>query len=218
MFDFDLSMKISQHLFNIQFERYLHETVHKQAFATSPEPRNTGDFNDDSANTSQENPLTPPKTHLSFDANQPDSKSEGPFEAGEPVAELERKNEEQKSMKSEMEYSNMLLVRVADRLDDMKRFMIASQHSLALALNNGTNTQVHKLIPSDGSLPNKYHWHYDAYWRFMKDLAQAPDWFLLDYLRLHGIGDEFIDGIGASPIPEDKKAQAVALIREHMGE
>ncbi|KAG8714063.1 hypothetical protein FRC08_012424 [Ceratobasidium sp. 394] len=184
MFDADLDMKLSQHLFDIQFERYLRQVAdgNPSASVTSLEGQNANESDPDDAD-----PLDIKKGALERDQEEADRdvsitepaatsssqaatemRSRGSVSRSSTVVQnttepLEPTQSEPKQspadlLKDGQEDANKLLVEIRDGLEDVKQVLIGTQQNMARGLNRRNYTSdwrcAHTMLNANGEEPH----------------------------------------------------------------
>ncbi|QRV97146.1 hypothetical protein RhiJN_25165 [Ceratobasidium sp. AG-Ba] len=123
-----------------------------------------------------------------------------------------------------MDETNKLLTQIGDKLDDMKRFMVATQHSMALGWNatrysaNYADAN-HGLVGVQGRILAPWTRWDDITFRnrLLGNQKGVDESLLVRYLLLYGIGNELITDGAYPSLIADKKDEAIAAVRQHLG-
>ncbi|QRV82957.1 hypothetical protein RhiJN_10973 [Ceratobasidium sp. AG-Ba] len=121
------------------------------------------------------------------------------------------------------ERTNRLLVQICDKLDDMKRFMVATQHSMAMGLNATRYSDIyayhHGLVGVQGRILSPWSYYQEAQFRstLTGNQERVDDSHLVQFLLRYGIENGLVtDGTNPSLIT-DQKDQAIAAARQYLG-
>ncbi|KAG9079099.1 hypothetical protein FRC06_007952 [Ceratobasidium sp. 370] len=234
MFDPDLSMRLSQHLFDIQFERYLRHAVSNNRLDQATDSpvdlphRSDPSEDDDKPHDPQGNSDV---TERKFDQDALSTT----IPAAEPLGELvatpklvtqgiterpESSQHEPESgsggcMKSGPEDTNKLLVRIEGVLENMSRILISTQHSMARGFNGTRYTagyvqcHSHTFINAQGEDPE--HSGLPGPRSLIGELqnwGSEHDTTLARYLEFYGLGSEYVESGSEPKIKEGKRNEA----------
>ncbi|KAG8741030.1 hypothetical protein FRC10_003453, partial [Ceratobasidium sp. 414] len=182
MFDADLSMKLSQHLFDIQFERYLRQVADADCsapVATSRAEEVNPNHSDAASsygitgstsegNNKRESHFSNAETAASRSTDEsteelPDRSTPQPKTAAQlAVEQIEHERSEPQPNPSELvkiglDDTNQLLVKIGSTLEDVNRVLIVTQQSMAKGFNatcSGPNYYRHVLLNAKGEYPH----------------------------------------------------------------
>ncbi|CAE6439328.1 unnamed protein product [Rhizoctonia solani] len=198
LFDADLSMQLSQHMFNIQFARYMHDSSQGN-FITETD---SGEPSPEVLQSSQEAPgehQTSPKVHRNP-------------ELGE---------------SGNLCRTNKLMTEIRDTLKNMNRVSIASQNSLARGLNSsswhecGYDLGAHTLVNENGELPEAHNLpsfqQERSYTRSFLPARALTEDALAQYLRFYNMGDEVLEEGQLSKIKPGMIEDAKNLLAQYVG-
>ncbi|QRV82958.1 laminin domain protein [Ceratobasidium sp. AG-Ba] len=236
VFDADLSMNLSQHLFDLQFERYLRQVLGidpapAQVLPSEhPVPAHSSDVapnipleisDDDESLTLPVTSDTPilhsatsasNETHLDLDTNT--ERATNQTEDSLNSIQLDRE------LITNHEDTNHVLLDIKMLLGDIKQFMVRSYNLTAKALNGTYHTAkvniCHSLINEKGEDPElaglpsvaTLSWPLER-----REASQVDSTVLARYLHLYGLADGFFEGGDPSTFREDKKYAAMEKLR-----
>ncbi|QRV97147.1 laminin domain protein [Ceratobasidium sp. AG-Ba] len=236
VFDADLSMNLSQHLFDLQFERYLRQVLGRDpapAQVSPPEhpvpahssdvaPNNPLGVSDDDGSltlpVTSDSPIlhsaasTSDETHLNLGTN-----TERATNQTEDSLNSRRLDREPAT---NHEDTNHVLLDIKMLLGDIKQFMVRSYNLTAKALNGtcyaGDVNICHSLINEKGEDPElaglpslatlSRHLH-------RMSSHGVDNTVLARYLHLYGLADGFFEEGDPSTLGEDKKRAAMEKLR-----
>ncbi|KAG8732507.1 hypothetical protein FRC11_013126 [Ceratobasidium sp. 423] len=219
IFDPDVHIQLSQHLFDIQFgmtsshcvlpvspalpipaARHVQRSVVKRFSSALPAPQHPTVPDDEDANNDRE------ARHPSQEAAGP-TKTQHPMleEPGPPNQPTSHQNPNESN---EISSVKELMVEMRDTLKNMNRVMIGSQNSLARGFNSSLRHStgdgisydlgVHSLINDHGELPETYNLptfkHIGGYQnKISLSLSDSTENELARYLRFYNIGQDLIE-------------------------
>ncbi|KAG8706781.1 hypothetical protein FRC08_000862 [Ceratobasidium sp. 394] len=233
MFDPDLNMRLSQHLFDIQFERYLRNTGGNNRLAQATHPQAEQPHLKDSGEDhcqSHELQGSPGAIEPELDHSATQVTTKEPLQdltsTPEPVAQgtvgspasprPEPESDSGEPVKPELEDTNKLLVKIEGVLEIISRILISTQHSMARARSmsqhhSHTFINAHGDDPERGGLPGPR-----SLMRNLEKWGSEMDATLAQYLEFYGIGSECIEGGSEPMIKEGKRAEAKARLRGYL--
>ncbi|KAJ1305758.1 hypothetical protein OPQ81_010488 [Rhizoctonia solani] len=194
LFDEDLSMKLSQHMFNIQFARYMHDSAQGGFVPNQELLRRT-------APVPQSEPNNPP---IPVSEHSPEAPSE-----------LTQLGEVMEEIKGTLNESKDILV-------NMNRVLISTQRnqSTIAYYQNPTNSTMHVnpvnqqgKLASECGLPQLRYYctHGNSYSLWMKPHEIAG------YLGFYNIGDGLLQSGNEPKLKDGKEDEAKQLLLKHIG-
>ncbi|KAG8705233.1 hypothetical protein FRC08_001764 [Ceratobasidium sp. 394] len=243
MFDANLSMKLSQHLFNIQFERYLRQVADgdRSAPVATTRVKEVDSNHSDRGNSDvgDTGSIDEPPGHFVM---QPSTAARPILEQTQHVLSETQSNPTE-MLETGLEDTKQLLVRMTSTLENVNRVLIAAQQNMARGLNTTRYYEYsglqhnHVLVNEKGEDPRvrdplhlvKFgclHAHAGQHQRLPSILTvqynlvnrqQVQDTDIARYLRFYGIGAEFIEGGDVPTIKEGKIDEAKAELRSYLG-
>ncbi|KAB5590479.1 hypothetical protein CTheo_6061 [Ceratobasidium theobromae] len=223
IFDPDVSMKLSQHLFNIQFARYMDHSTQ-------------GLFNSNSGQPPADAPPAPPTAPSSVRDDTESVISEVPSFAGSQVTRSSRSVVSVQTPKASVrslpndgaamtgiritqDETNRLLNGTIDELKAINRTLIMTQNSMIRSTNSHFP---YSLLNQHGELPSMYGLpvviqntrvgYYHCY--YPSDLT---DDHLAGYLTFYDLGNDMVDMSSGSPkLKPEKRKEAVILLQDHL--
>lgn len=234
LFDTDLSMHLSQHLFDLQMARHFQRSIGGQPRAQPPPPNHssTGTGTCTNTGTQGSNIIDNSNTSPGGSPSQREPPESGGAErdrtqgvntdlADKPTAaDEERRTTESKE-------STKALVEIREILKDVIKVLVASQNSLAKGFNSsrrapgdGYSFGAHSLINSKGETPEMQglpttrscSWYYEST-GFVEKLSAT---LLARYLQFYGIGSEMIEAGIVPSIKPGKEEDAKKLLMKHL--
>ncbi|KAG8702542.1 hypothetical protein FRC08_003416 [Ceratobasidium sp. 394] len=223
MFDADLSMKLSQHLFDIQFERYLRQVADGDRSApvatTRAEEVDSNHSDRGNSDVGDIGSIDEPPGHFAMQ----------PSRAARPIVEQtehllsETQPNPTEMLKIGLEDTKQLLVGMNSTLENVNRVLIAAQQNMARGLNTTRYYEYsgvqhnHVLVNEKGEdrhlrLPSILNVQYS-----LVNGQQVQDTDIARYLRFYGVGAEFVEGGDVPTIKEGKIDAAKAELRSYLG-
>ncbi|KAG8702543.1 hypothetical protein FRC08_003417 [Ceratobasidium sp. 394] len=222
MFDADLSMKLSQHLFDIQFERYLHQVADEDRSAPVATSRveemnsNHSDRGNSDAGSDVSVDVPPPVIQSSTATRLTVEQTECVLSEPQPnPTEL---------LKIGLEDTKQLLVGIGSTLENVNRVLIRTQQGMAKGFNAMSGCHhnralcSHVLLNAKGEdprhlgVPSISGIQYSLYYGY-----GVQDSDIVRYLRFYGIGAKFIEEGDEPRIREGKIDAAKAELRSYLG-
>ncbi|KDN47223.1 hypothetical protein RSAG8_03702, partial [Rhizoctonia solani AG-8 WAC10335] len=205
LFDADLSMKLSQHLFNIQFARYMHNSAQGEfasggegeepVSAPHPTQEEQGPTNEqppDIEHGEQSNPRVPPVDRVL-----------------EAPPELVQLGEDMQAMKDTMEKSG-------DTLENINRMLMAIKRDqcMVYVLHNSQHWQKDPLnrqgvLASECGLPRLIYMYNPDGYSWSVSLAEEH---IAGYLKFFDVGTDLIQGDEEPKLIAGKKGEAEKLL------
>ncbi|KAG9091568.1 hypothetical protein FS749_016440 [Ceratobasidium sp. UAMH 11750] len=224
MFDANLSMKLSQHLFNIQFERYLRQVADgdRSAPVATTRVKEVDSNHSDRGNSDvgDTGSIDEPPGHFVM---QPSTAARPILEQTQHVLSETQSNPTE-MLETGLEDTKQLLVRMTSTLENVNRVLIAAQQNMARGLNTTRYHEYsglqhnHVLVNEKGEDPR--HQRLPSILTVQYNLVnrqQVQDTDIARYLRFYGIGAEFIEGGDVPTIKEGKIDEAKAELRSYLG-
>ncbi|CAE7207567.1 unnamed protein product [Rhizoctonia solani] len=207
IFDPDLHVQLSQHLFDIQLARHVQRSIAKRS---PPHNETVSYVNPDviSANSSSRN-------------TSPDSTPDQGIESTEaPHLPSERSSSSNKTTiqqhpneRNETHRTTELMIDIRDRLDNVSRILVGTQNSLARGFNSSSyhrhyssksicyDLGAHSLINDHGEVPETHNLptftysveQYDGSPSTQFTTNNLPENELARYLRFYSIGEEMVE-------------------------
>ncbi|KAG8720499.1 hypothetical protein FRC09_009453 [Ceratobasidium sp. 395] len=249
MFDANLSMKLSQHLFDIQFERYLRQVVHCSSGTETPsrpeytsahdsETDDTGEVrgaNDDAPipERNEHDMLnTEPTTSGKLDEPGKEDPCSQTVLLGtssvlpdqfNPISPDNVLDPSAETSTSGLGDTDRLLVEIGNGIQDLKRVLIATQQSMARALNyryiNSTRVLYHTLLNEKGEDPRLFGLTGLGVLSYrLKHSSSEPSTIvdMAQYLRFYGIGTDLIEEGIEPKLKEGKSEAARAELKRYL--
>ncbi|CUA69483.1 hypothetical protein RSOLAG22IIIB_08490 [Rhizoctonia solani] len=232
IFDPDLHVQLSQHLFDIQLARHVQRSIIQRAMADISVSQNQTVRQRDSGGT---DPSNIPETHTSPTATP--GQVTGPTETQRPIPEQSNSLNEPTSYQNPNQRdvarrSTELMMEIRNRLDDVSRILVGTQNSLARGFNSSFlhgysagdgishDLGVHSLINDRGELPEAYNLptfkslgNYQGV-SFVIDNLTGND--LARYLRFYNIGEDMIEEGEELKIKSDMTDDARAALSRRL--
>ncbi|CAE6473235.1 unnamed protein product [Rhizoctonia solani] len=198
LFDEDLSMTLSQHMFNLQFARYMHDST-QGGFISDREPK--------------------PHSESVPQATQPPEGDLNNIRSLTPVpeapSELAQLGEVVKGIKGTLDESKNVL-------ENMNRVLISTQRTQPTTgyFKDHTNSTMHLnpvnqqgVLASEHGLPQlRYYCTYGksySIWMHSQEIA--------GYLKFFGIGANLVQSGEVARLKDGKEAEAEELLQKHVG-
>ncbi|KAG8695144.1 hypothetical protein FRC08_008009 [Ceratobasidium sp. 394] len=241
MFDADLSMNLSQHLFNIQFERYLRQVAdgNPSAPATIPQAGDVNMNNSDTADPPGVHNGIPESNREHGDRDALTIETAGLESTQESPAVCPRDHASKLSVatrntiellepirtESNQDFAPLLKIGLDDTnklLADLKQVLIGTQQSMARGLNRTSRSTdtwqcTHTLLNRNGEEPHNLvpSLRTLQYNLIYGNQVQSSD--VARLLRFYGLGREFIEEGDNPAIKEGKIDAARAELRSFFG-
>ncbi|QRV97148.1 hypothetical protein RhiJN_25167 [Ceratobasidium sp. AG-Ba] len=213
IFDPDLSMQLSQHLFDIQFGRYIWKTANREydrqsaessAYTNSTrEPQKVKSPNEvvlgDLQNQGPHDIPSPPPPSINSSPEISGLESEIASLQSE-LSTLKASMEEDRHSHTRENETNQLLGRLCEGVDEVKRAVVGAQHCMARGINagyghyaSGAMQYSHSLINNKGETPESVGLPSTTSAKIhLSGWGEDKDYTLARYLRFYNIGKEFI--------------------------
>ncbi|CUA69484.1 hypothetical protein RSOLAG22IIIB_08491 [Rhizoctonia solani] len=203
IFDPDLHVQLSQHLFDIQLARHVQRSIVQRAMASISVPQNQTTPQRDSGGNIPETQPSPAAT--------PGQVTEL-TETQRPILEQSNSLNEAVSYQNPNErdgaHSTELMIEIRNRLDDISRILVGTQNSLARGFNSssahtydykgvGYDLGAHSLINNRGEVPEDHNLPtFKSSGNFGTtsfSVNNLPESELARYLRFYSIGEDMIE-------------------------
>ncbi|CUA67644.1 hypothetical protein RSOLAG22IIIB_07502 [Rhizoctonia solani] len=211
IFDPDIHVQLSQHLFDIQLARHIQRSITRRSAPAPSAPINQSVPHEDPAETGATNA---PGTHTSSittsgQAIESTKTQHPPPERPNPPDEIT--SHPNPSETNELRGTADLMIQIRDKLERMTRVLIGSQNSLARGFNSSIvnrnyeyksishNLGAHSLINDDGEVPESHGLPTFApirngmYSYVGFSLENLTENIVARYLRFYSIGEEMIE-------------------------
>ncbi|CAE6438750.1 unnamed protein product, partial [Rhizoctonia solani] len=212
IFDPDIHVQLSQHLFDIQLARHIQRSITRRSAPVPSAPINQSVPHEDSTETGSTNV---PETHTSPIATsgqviESTETQHPPPERPNPPHEIT--SHPNPSETNELHGTADLMIQIRDKLEKMTRVLVGTQNSLARGFNSSTinynwqyksishNPGAHSLINDDGDVPESHGlptftlidnggmYNYVGF-----SVEKLTENILARYLRFYNIGEEMIE-------------------------
>ncbi|KAG9098241.1 hypothetical protein FRC07_010672 [Ceratobasidium sp. 392] len=221
MFDADLNVKLSQHLFNIQFECYLRRRAGGADHLALDDTEkcqghdSTLASEQSSPHLSDRSPERPPESQVP--SPRPVTQT-----TSEPV-QFQSAPNSASSLKTALEDTNKLLAEIGDRLKDVKRVMIVLHQGMVRGLNRTMYSEYdglafkHALVNAKGEDPHLCGLpDLNTLRDSMNNNSPTLDTDLARYLHFYGIGEELLEGGDEPKLKEGKRDDAKGKLRLYL--
>ncbi|CAE6454910.1 unnamed protein product [Rhizoctonia solani] len=226
LFDPDLSIQLSQHLFNLQFARYIQDLAHDQFISKSGKPQRTPQ----TAPEAQVNSPVPCETaaiHSQSSCVMPTESAQiDPLEVGASQPSVVELNNLGHCALSEITQLEDVIKDIRELtseskgiLESINRVLIATQRTQVIAgeWNNGTYAHLHPvnqqgITAAEFGLPQIRYFYYQGNYHLHLSDAQCAG-----YLAFFQIGTDLIEGDRDPQLKAGKRDEADQLIFKYLG-
>ncbi|CUA75390.1 hypothetical protein RSOLAG22IIIB_11716 [Rhizoctonia solani] len=222
LFDPDLSMELSQHLFNLQLARHIQESALGRFASKAKESRYIPEetkVHSSMSNSATDAPVTP-------EIDRADSHETNPPRVSRPSMIESTKVEAQYAIASEITNQEDAMNNIKETLDEskkifenMNRVLIAIQRN-QVTLGEWSNGNFGHINPvneqgitaAECGLPQlRFSYNQTGYWNRLKD----PE--LAGYLKFFGIGNDLLEGEESPRLKNGQEQEARKIILRHIG-
>ncbi|CAE6496094.1 unnamed protein product [Rhizoctonia solani] len=209
LFDTDLSMKLSQHVFNLQFARYMHDSAQGNFAADSGLKTRESSSVPQSTQEPQEIPTVNERLQNVGNGGQDNTRMSRPEQTFQAPSELAQQREAMKEIKDVLENMNRVLISVQRSQTTVRAY--GDNLYTCYVYQNPVNQRGE--LASEYGLPQLRHY----YWRGTNQGLILDSDQIARYLKFLGIGADMIQGNEEPKLIEGKEKEARNLLQKQVG-